>query len=226
MSLANVPAKDLIPRVLAPYGANESSVTAQHEFVNEHIAQLVSSDNEVIARTGFVLARASEGFGLGHRVPLSLIAMGQTMLGVDLAVATPFLASNPAAFTAAAIGAVYWGYRALSDDEKVQLHALIAEAFDFGVELVKMIADFCIKTLKSVLDSEAFAELRRYVAEAANAAGSSLYEVTGRIYDRVSEVANSAKNAATSVGTAVGSATDKTIQSGKALISRSKEEKK
>lgn len=223
-SSASVPSEDYIPRVLAPYGVNATSVTAQHEFVNEHIAQLVSSENEVIARTGYVLARASEGFGLGHRVPLSLIAMGQKMLGIDLTVPTAFLASNPAAFTAAAIGAVYWGYQALDDKEKEQLHSLIADAFEFGVELVKTLAEFCIKTLKSLLDSEAFAELRKYVAEAATALGSSLYEVTGRIYDRVTEVANSALSAAASVGTAVGAATDKTLQSGKAIISRREEE--
>lgn len=223
---ASAPSEDYILKVLAPYGVSAGSVSDQHLFVNEHIASLVASDNEVIARTGFVLARASEGFGLGHRVPLSLIAMGQKLLGIDLAVAAPFIASNPAAFTAASIGAVYWGYQALDEDEKAQLHAMIGEAFAFGVELVKTLAEFCIRTLKSLLDSEAFAQLRQYVADAATAVGSSLYEVTGRIYDRASEVANAAISAVSGVGTAVGAVTDKTIKSGKSLISRSKEEKK
>jgi hypothetical protein len=207
-SIGYVPENDFLPRILAPYGVNAQHVSERQAFINEHIAQL----------------EASEGFGLGHKVPLSIIAMGQKMLGIDLAVATPFLASNPAAFTAAALGAVYWGYRALSDDEKAQLHSLIGEAFSFGVELVKTIAEFCIKTMKSLLDAEAFAQLKEYVAEAANAVGSSLYEVTGRLYDRVSEAANSAKSAVSNAGTAVGVATAKTLQSGKALISRNKEE--
>jgi negative regulator of replication initiation len=116
------------------------------------------------------------------------------------------------------MGAVYWGYQALEQEEREQLHRLIGEAFDFGVELVKTIVDFCIRTMKDLLDSEEFAQLRKYVAEFAEAVGSSLYEVTGRIYDRVTEIANSAGEAVTSAGTSVGGAASATLNKGRSLI--------
>lgn len=214
---------NLLPRVLASYGVDARSVSDQHEFINQHIATLETSANETIARTGFVLKRASEGFGLGYKVPLAVIAMGQTMLGIDLAVATPFIASNPAAFTAAAMGAIFWGYQSLDDEEKAHLHSRIGEAFSFGVELVKTIAEFCIRTMKSLLDSDEFAELRRLVAEFADAVGSSLYQVTGRIYDRVTEIASSAGTAVTNAGAAVGATASTTLSKGKSLIWKDKE---
>ncbi|QIQ85631.1 hypothetical protein [Erythrobacter sp.] len=212
------PAENLVVKVLEPYGVDASSVSEQQRFIDEHIAQLEASDNETIARSGFVLKRASEGFGIGHKVPLAVMAMGQQMLGIDLAVATPFIASNPAAFTAAAMGAVYWGYQALEPEEREHLHRLIGQAFEFGVELVKTIAEFCIRTMRDLLDSEEFAQLRKYVAEFAEAVGSSLYDVTGRIYDRVTEIANSAGEAVSGAGSSVGSAASATINRGKALI--------
>lgn len=212
--------RDLLPRILAPYGVNAKSVRAQQAFINQHISDLETSENETIARSGFLLKRASEGFGLGYKVPLAIIAMGQKMLGVDLAVAIPFLASNPAAFTAAAMGAVYWGYQSLSEEEKASLHSVIGEAFNFGVELIKTIAEFCIKTMKALLDTEQFAQLRRYVAEFAEVVGSSLYEVTGHIYDRVSEIANSASAAVTTAGAAVSTTASSTISKGRSLLSR------
>jgi len=219
----SAPHSDLLPRVLAPYGVDAKSVSAQHDFVNHHIATLETSANETIARTGFVLKRASEGFGIGYKVPLAVIAMGQAMLGIDLAVATPFMASNPAAFTAAAMGAVFWGYQSLDSEQKATLHTMIGEAFDFGVELVKTIVEFCIRTLTSILNSDELAELKRYVAEFAEALGSSLYEVTGRIYDRVTEIAGTAGAAITSAGSAVSSSASTTFSKGKSLIWKNKD---
>ena len=218
------PQNDLVVKVLAPYGVNASSVSEQHSFIENHIAELEASDNETIARTGFVLKRASEGFGIGHRIPLAVMAMGQKMLGIDLAVATPFIASNPAAFTAAAMGAIYWGYQALDPDERDQLHQLIGQAFDFGVELVRNLAEFCIRSMKELLDSEELAQLRKYVAEFAKAVGSSLYEVTGRIFDRATEIANSASVAVSGAGTTVANAASTSFSRGKALIWRKEED--
>lgn len=207
-------AVQLIPRVLAPYGVDAQSVSEQHDFINRHIAEMEASENETIARSGFVLKRASEGFGIGYKVPLAVIAMGQKMLGIDLAVATPFLASNPAAFTAAALGAVFWGYQSLGEDEKAKLHEAIGRAFEFGVELIRNLAEYCIKTMKALLASEEFAQLRRFVAEVAESVGSSLYEVTGRIYDRVTGLANTAGGVLSAVSTTA----SETVSRGKSLV--------
>ena len=221
-----LPEQGLLPKVLATYGLDGGDESKQRQFVAEHIAQLESSDNEAIARSGFVLNRAQEGFGLGHKVPLAIIAMGQTMLGIDLAVATPFLASNPAAFTAAALGAVYYGYQALEDSERAELHARIGAALEFGVELVKTIARFCIETMKSILDPETLSQIKRFVAEVAEAAGGTLYDVTGKFLDRISGVASSIGTTAASAGSSIGSAAASTVNRGKRIIWRNDEVEK
>ena len=200
------PEDDLLAKVVSTYGVDAQDEAKQSRFISEHICQLESSPNEAIARSGVVLRRANDGFGLGYKVPLALIAMGQAMLGIDLAVAAPFLASNPAAFTAASLGAVYYGYQALDDEERVVLHERIGAALDFGIELVKNIAQFCIDTMRSLLNPETLAQIKTYVAEFAEAAGSSLYEITGLIYDRIAGVASSAGLAASHAGGAISGA--------------------
>ncbi|MEC7818410.1 MAG: hypothetical protein VX454_07060 [Pseudomonadota bacterium] len=221
---ANVPTDDLLAKVVATYGVSAHDDSEQKRFITKHIADLETSDNEAVARTGFVLKRANEGFGLGHKVPLSIIAMGQAMLGIDLAVAAPFLASNPAAFTAAALGAVYYGYQALDDEERAELHARIGAALDFGVELVKTIINFCISTMKSLLDPETLAQIKKYVADAAEAAGNSLYDVTGKMLDRLWGLASDAGEAASTAGTAIGSVAGDAYLKGRAFFDRAPKE--
>lgn len=136
-----LPQDHLLERVLRNYGVEGISDGERKRFVTQHIELLEASDNEAVARSGFVLRRAQDGFGLGYKVPLAVMAMGQAMLGLDLAVAAPFIASNPAAFTCAAIGAVYYGYSALSDDERQTLHKVVGMAIDVGIELVRSVID-------------------------------------------------------------------------------------
>lgn len=219
-----IPEANLLQKVVSTYGVEASDESKQAQFISEHIAQLEVSENEAIARSGFVLKRANEGFGLGYKVPLALLAMGQAMLGIDLAVAAPFLASNPAAFTAAALGAVYYGYQALDDEERELLHAKIGAAVGFGVELVKTIAEYCINTMKSLLDLETLAQIKKYVAEAAIAAGSTLYDVTGRLYDRVAGLASDAGAVAANAGGAIGVAAGSVYERGWNLIGRNDKE--
>lgn len=201
---------DLLRRLLADYGIEHADEDAEASFVTKHIALLEGADNEVAARTGFVLKRAQDGFGLGYKVPLVVLAMGRTMLGLDLAVAAPFVASNPVAFTCAAVGAVYYGYQALSDDERLALVEKIGLAFDFGIEVIKGIVRFSIDALSSMLNKDLLAELKGYVAEAASYAGSSLYAITGSLKDRLVSVASTAAGGiswlTTSATSAVGSA--------------------
>lgn len=191
-----IPQQDLLRRLLADYGVVEVGEEVRSGFVDRHIEALETSENEVMARTGYVLKRASEGYGLGYKVPLALIAMGRSMLGIDFAVATPFIASNPVAFTCAAAGAVYYGYAALSEGERAQLHAEVAEAFQFGMELVKGLADFFITTMRSVFDADLLKQLKECLAEAAAVTGKSLYQITGSIKDGAYAVASSALSSA------------------------------
>lgn len=184
--------EDLLRRILSDYGVSDTHDPARQEFVGRHIEALESSDNEVMARTGFVLRRAADGYGLGYKVPLAIIAMGREMLGLNFAVAAPFIASNPAAFTCAAAGAVYYGYSALSDDERAELSTRIGAAFSFGAELVKGLAEFFISTMRSVFDSNLLKQLKGCLAEAAGAAGTSLYAITGSLRDKAYAVASTA----------------------------------
>ncbi|MXO72582.1 hypothetical protein [Alteraurantiacibacter buctensis] len=212
-----IPQDDLLPRVLATYGIHDQpSDDARSRFISRHIADLEASPNEAISRRGYVLKRANEGFGLGYKVPLGVIAAGQVMLGIDLAVAAPFLASNPAAFTTAAMGAIYYGYQALDDQEREELHRQIGAALDFGAELVKTLIRFVIDMMSSLLDSQALAQVKDYLAQTAATLGLTLYDITGRMYDRITGLAAGVGSAAASVGETAGTA----LARGKELLWR------
>lgn len=198
-----LPDDDLLERVLRNYGIERASDTERMRFVAGHIELLETSDNEAVARSGFVLRRAQDGFGLGYKVPLAVIAMGQAMLGLDLAVAAPFIASNPAAFTCAAIGAIYYGYTALSEDERQTLHSAVGAAIEAGVELVRSVIEFCISTLRSILDKQTLVAVREFVAEYSRMVGSSLGEITGKLSDRAVELGRQAASGAEGIANSV-----------------------
>jgi len=166
---------------------DEESVRS--EFILKHIDELESAPNEVIARSGYVLKRAHEGFGLGYKIPVALIAIGQTLLGVDLAIAVPVISSNPIAMTCAAIGAIYYGYSALSDEERESILCKVASAMEFGIELLRSVVEFCITTLKSLMDGRSLAALKSLVAEVAGSFGVTIADITGSISDHVSTLA-------------------------------------
>ena len=215
---------DMIPRVLAHYGVTTKQESEREKFVVGHIQMLESSENEAVARTGFVLRRTFDGYGLGHKIPLAIMAMGQAMLGIDLATSAPFIASSPTAFTCAAVGAIYFGYQALSDEERTELIAKIGNAFQFGTELVRSVVEFCINALRSIFDKENLAIVKAYVAEFANMVGSSLAEITGKLSDRISAVASVALSGvsviAVNAGSAVATAAGNVYETGSSLFNR------
>lgn len=202
-----LPEKDLIERVLRSYGVSSNSDKYRQTFVAQHLDLLATSDNESVARSGYVLKRAQDGFGLGYKVPLAIIAIGQVMLGLDLAVTAPFIAANPAAFTCASIGAVYYGYSALDENERQILHRKIGDAIDVGVELVRSIVEFCVATLKSLLSKETLSAMRDIVSDYAQQAGSSLAEITGKVSDKAWEIGEQAiEGAGYAANSAIGAA--------------------
>jgi hypothetical protein len=198
-----IPEDDLLRRLLANYGVDARDDGDRARFVEQHLASLERVDNEVIARSGAVLRKVRDGYGLGYKVPLALMAAGQALLGIDFAISAPFIASNPAALTCAAIGAIYYGYNALSEEERQQLNARIGAAFDFGVELVRNLIQFCIEALKAALDSDAFKVMKDMVAQRF---GLTIADITRSIRDRVYTIAStSMENAAWAASTAAGS---------------------
>lgn len=94
---------------------------ALNTYLNDHIQNLKGSDNPTISRTGHVLEMVKFGFGVGWVTGVAVIATGQLILGNSFLATTATLVTapvNPIAMTCAAIGAVYFGWNALSEEEK------------------------------------------------------------------------------------------------------------
>lgn len=202
-SLPFVPSNPLVDAIKALYGV----ATSVNTFIDEHIAKLKAHENETINTTGRVLENAKAGFGIGYITPLILTATGQLLLGNQLN-ATAILASgmtlsNPLAMTCGAIGAIYYGWQALNEEEKNAILARLTEAFEVGVELIKSMISFVISALGSILSKEKLAEFKNFVASAAENFGKTLADITRDIKDKffhvMDWVGNAWKEAANSV---------------------------
>ena len=202
-SLPFVPSNPIVDAIKALYGV----ATSVNTFIDEHIAKLKAHENETINTTGRVLENAKAGFGIGYITPLILTATGQLLLGNQLN-ATAILASgmtlsNPLAMTCGAIGAIYYGWQALSEEEKNAILARLTAAFEVGVELIKSMISFVISSLGSILSKEKLAEFKNFVASAAENFGKTLAEITRDIKDKffhvMDWVGNAWKEASTSV---------------------------
>jgi len=202
-SLPFVPSNPIVDAIKALYGV----ATTVNAFIDEHIAKLKAHENETINATGRVLENAKAGFGIGYITPLILTATGQLLLGNKLN-ATAILASgmtlsNPLAMTCGAIGAIYYGWQALSEEEKNAILARLTAAFEVGVELIKSMISFVISSLGSILSKEKLAEFKNFVASAAENFGKTLADITRDIKDKffhvMDWVGNAWKEASTSV---------------------------
>jgi hypothetical protein len=202
-SLPFVPSNPIVDAIKALYGV---AITV-NAFIDEHIAKLKAHENETINTTGRVLENAKAGFGIGYITPLILTATGQLLLGNQLN-ATAILASgmtlsNPLAMTCGAIGAIYYGWQALSEEEKNAILARLTAAFEVGVELIKSMISFVISSLGSILSKEKLAEFKNFVASAAENFGKTLADITRDIKDKffhvMDWVGNAWKEASTSV---------------------------
>jgi hypothetical protein len=155
------------------------------QFAVQHIDVLKAADNELARRCGFILEATSKGFDIGADKALLLIGVGQSLLGNPL---TGALAAsgpgNPIVMTCAAIGAIHYGWNAMSDKERDRVLLAVSKAFEVGVEFVHSIARFAIETIRSLMSSEQLAELKQIVAEAAATFGRRLRQITHPVFDR------------------------------------------
>ena len=114
-----------------------------NEYLDKHIADMKGSENPTISRTGRVLEMAKFGFGIGYITSVVVIAAGQLLLGNPLVAINKVVASatlsNPIAMTCGAIGAVYYGWGALSDIERNEILDKLSRGLDVGIELIKSI---------------------------------------------------------------------------------------
>jgi hypothetical protein len=157
--------------------------------IDELLEKMKQSENTTVVRTANIIEGAKYGFGLGYGTSVIVIAVGQLILGNPLSAAatvvTAATLTNPIAMTCGAIGAIYYGWNALSDDDKNAIVNRLMEAFEVGAELIKAIVNFVVKTAKELLSAENLAEVRRFITEAASAFGRTLSDVTKAIKDTV-----------------------------------------
>lgn len=229
-----------------------------NRYIDSHIEDMKGSSNPTVARTGRILDGAKCGFGLGYISSVTIIAAGQYLLGNTLAavstVATAATLSNPIAMTCAAVGAILYGWHALSDGERNDLLDKLARGLEIGVELIKSIIGFVIQTAKNLFDSQRLKDFKTYIADKAALFGRSLSDVTRQTVDVVNDAALTVKKhadaaltstvkaagnvsarvgdafselgkAASGVMTQTGEAAQQVIQGGKDVIQRARSDR-
>jgi hypothetical protein len=89
--------------------------------------------------------------------------------------------------TCAAIGAIYYGWGALSDVERNEMLAKLSKGLEIGIELINAMVRFVVETTKGLLDSKNFEEMKKYIGSAASVFGKTLSDVTHKFSDVVSD---------------------------------------
>lgn len=179
-----------------------------NDFLNKHIEEMKNSENTTVSRTGRVLEMAKYGFGLGYITPVIVIAAGQLLLGNTFSaiatVATAATLSNPIAMTCAAVGAIYYGWGALSDQERNEILETLSKGLEIGIELVKSVIRFVTDKIKELLSSKNIEEFKTFIGSAASVFGRTLSDVTRKFTDVVGESLDAVKKKS-------GEVADKTI---------------
>lgn len=172
-----------------------------NDYLDKHIEDMKGSENPTISRSGRVLEMAKLGFGIGYLTPVVIISVGQLLLGNTLSavgtIATAATLSNPIAMTCAAIGAIYYGWGALSDVEREEILDKLSKGLEIGIELIKSMVTFVTEKTKTLLNSENIAEMKQFVRDATENFGKTLYDVTGALGDKLSNVVNSVRTMTT-----------------------------
>lgn len=193
-----------------------------NEFLDRHIQEMQSSTNPTVATTGRVLEAAKLGFGLGYISSVTIIAVGQYLLGNTLSAASTVVSAatltNPIAMTCAAFGAILYGWNALSDQERNDILDRLAQGLSIGVELIKSVIHFVVKSAKELLDSKALKEFKTFIAETASLFGRTLSDVTRQTVDAMADAAMAAKrHAEAALATTAKAASDTGTKIGESL---------
>lgn len=182
-----------MPSLTNPIVAAISALYGFVQTIDQGLDQLLEkmkqSENSTVSRTASIIDGAKYGFGIGYVTPIIVIAVGQLILGNTLSavvtVAGAVMMTNPIAMTCGAIGAIYYGWQALAENDKNAILSRLMEAFNVGVELIKAMISFILKKTKDLLSAENLTEVKRFITEAASVFGNSLSDVTKAIKDTV-----------------------------------------
>ncbi len=198
-----------------------------NDWADKHIEDMKGSENPTISRTGRVLEGAKFGFGLGYITSFVIICAGQLILGNPLSIIPTILTvgtlTNPIAMTCAAIGAIYYGWSALSDVERNEILEKLSKGLEIGIELIKAIVRYVIETTKGLLDSKNFEELKEYIGTAASVFGKTLGDVTHKFSDVVSDTFDVVKKKTGEAVTKTGSLADELVSKGGEAIDKTAE---
>ncbi len=166
-------------------------------FVDKHIQEMIESENQTISSAGRVLEGAKFGFGIGYITPLAITVVGQLILGNNLsaigAATSGVILTNPLAMTCGAIGAIYYGWKALNVEEQDSILEKVRETFNVGKELIRAMINYVTTSLKQSLSSENLADLRKFVKESIDTLGRTVGVVAKSLLEVINDVANSVK---------------------------------
>lgn len=205
--LGNVVAPMVIGLAKA-YGQTVFGPATLNMFFASHIAHLKASEIAVVAQTGVVLDGLTAGYGIGYMASTAVIVAGQLMLGntLDAAMMVGSAATftNPTAATCAAIGALFYGYHALSEEERARYLGKLQDGLGVGIELIKSLISYVEVSLTKLLNSDTMRSLRQFVTEYAPMFGRSIADITKSVSDRAVLIAHQASKMAIDAASAVG----------------------
>jgi hypothetical protein len=197
-------ANPIVAAISALYGV----ATGISQFIDDLIEGIKKNPNATVRATGSVIEGAKYGFGIGYITPLAIIAVGQLILGNPLTAAwtvgSALVGANPIAMTCGAVGAIVYGWKALTDEERNAILEKLTAAFDVGVELIRSIIQYVINGMRELLSSDSIADLKRMVAGAANTFGKSLSDITHTVKDRIFDLATSVSDGVSKAAGTVG----------------------
>lgn len=197
-------------------------------FFDTQFEVMQASSNTMVAQSGRVLQAAAYGYGIGYITPVAIMAAGQLILGNPLSaigtVGSAAILSNPIAATCAAAGALFYGYGALTNEERAVLIESIADGLGVGRQLIASIIDFVIGEMKKALDSDTLAELKAAVAEYAALLGCSIADITRALMDRVHVGLGHAYDGAVYIGQGASEALAVVAASGTAIAGKARDQ--
>lgn len=164
-------------------------------WLDKHLQDMQANDNLTVSRTGKVLEGAKFGFGLGFIAPIGIIAVGQFLLGNPLsAVASVATGLNPLSMTCAAVGAIYFGWNALSNDERQDALDKLSKGLEIGIELIKSLINYVVGGLKELLDSKHLKEFKEFIKISAESFGKNLSDITRTVIDKAKDTYETTKD--------------------------------
>ena len=180
-----------------------AAVKQANDLTDSMIETLKANDNLTINRVGRVLEGPKFGFLMGYITPSILTAVGICLTTGDLMMATGgsiAVLGNPVAGTCAAVGAVFFGWKALNDNEREEILNQVGKFLNVGWEQIKAVVEFAIKLMKDLFTADNIQEIKETVADAASAVGRHISDITKSIGDRLAKLGDSISNAAAKAG--------------------------